>query len=439
MISRRVWPRTVRPVPRSLSDTIRSFRPVPPVPALNTATPTTAALAADAARMTPGERRASLSLAAIYALRMLGLFLVLPVFAIEARHYPGGDDPWLVGLAMGAYGLTQAMLQVPLGMASDRLGRKPVILAGLALFVLGSLVAAWAPSLPWLVAGRAIQGAGAISAAVTALLADLTRDQVRTKSMALVGISIALMFALSLVLAPVLVPHIGLSGLFVMTASLALTGMAVVAWVVPPEPAEHVEAGRGGLRQVLAHAELLRVDVGVFVLHAVQIAMWLSVPALLREAGVDGPAQWKVYLPAVLGSLLILGGFLFRLERKGHFKAVYLGTIALIALVQLGFLWSLQGPSVWAVSVLLCLYFVGFNAQEASQPSLASRLAEPRQRGAALGVYNTLMSLGIFAGGSLGGLVAKTWGSAGIFVFSAGLMLVWLAVAWPMKAPAAQA
>ncbi len=406
------------------------------MPALNTATPTTAAAAADATRMTPGERRASLSLAAIYALRMLGLFLVLPVFAIEARHYPGGDDPWLVGLAMGAYGLTQAMLQVPLGMASDRLGRKPVILAGLALFVLGSLVAAWAPSLPWLVAGRAIQGAGAISAAVTALLADLTRDQVRTKSMALVGISIALMFALSLVLAPVLVPHIGLSGLFVMTASLALTGMAVVAWVVPPEPVEHVDAGRGGLREVLAHAELLRVDVGVFVLHAVQIAMWLSVPALLREAGVDGPAQWKVYLPAVLGSLLILGGFLFRLERKGHFKAVYLGTIALIALVQLGFLWSLQGPSVWAVSVLLCLYFVGFNAQEASQPSLASRLAEPRQRGAALGVYNTLMSLGIFAGGSLGGLVAKTWGSAGIFVFSAVLMLGWLAVAWPMKAPA---
>ncbi len=396
----------------------------------------TAAPAADATRMTAGERRASLSLAAIYALRMLGLFLVLPVFAIEARHYPGGDDPGLVGLAMGAYGLTQAMLQVPLGMASDRLGRKPVILFGLALFVLGSLVAAWAPSLPWLVAGRAIQGAGAISAAVTALLADLTRDQVRTKSMALVGISIALMFALSLVLAPVLVPHIGLSGLFMLTAGLALTGMAVVAWVVPPEPVEHVDAGRGGLRQVLAHAELLRVDVGVFVLHAVQIAMWLSVPALLREAGVDGPAQWKVYLPAVLGSLLILGGFLFRLERKGHFKAVYLGTIALIALVQLGFLWALQGPSVWAVSVLLCLYFVGFNAQEASQPSLASRLAEPRQRGAALGVYNTLMSLGIFAGGSLGGLVAKTWGSAGIFLFSAALMLVWLVVAWPMRPPA---
>lgn len=399
----------------------------------------TPAAAPDAARMTAGERRASFSLASIYALRMLGLFLVLPVFAMEAKHYPGGDDPWLVGLAMGAYGLTQAMLQVPLGMASDRLGRKPVILAGLALFVVGSLVAAWAPSLPWLVAGRSIQGAGAISAAVTALLADLTRDQVRTKSMALVGISIALMFALSLVLAPVLVPHIGLSGLFVMTAVLALTGMAVVAWVVPPEPLEHLAPSRGGLREVLRNAELLRVDLGVFVLHAVQIAMWMSVPNLLAKAGVASPAQWKVYLPAVLGSLLILGGLLFRLERKGYFKQVYLGTIALIVLVQLGFLLSLNAPSIWAVSLLLCLYFVGFNAQEASQPSLASRLAEPRQRGAALGVYNTLMSLGIFAGGSLGGLVVKTWGSGGIFVFSAALMLLWLLVAAPMKAPSPHA
>ena len=414
-----------------------SFEARPPAVSSPVASPAIAdSAAADPSRMTPDERRASLSLASIFALRMLGLFLVLPVFAMEARHYPGGDDPWLVGLAMGAYGLTQAMLQVPLGMASDRLGRKPVILFGLALFVLGSLVAAWAPSLTWLVVGRSIQGAGAISAAVTALLADLTRDQVRTKSMALIGISIALMFALSLVLAPVLVPHIGLAGLFALTAALALTGMAVVAWVVPPEPLDPVAPGRGGLREVLRNAELLRVDLGVFVLHAVQIAMWMSVPALLQEAGVASAAQWKVYLPAVLGSLLILGGLLFRLERQGYFRQVYLGTIALIALVQLGFLLSLQAPSVWSVSLLLCLYFVGFNAQEASQPSLASRLAAPRQRGAALGVYNTLMSLGIFAGGSLGGLVVKFWGSAGIFSFSAGLMALWLLLAWPMRPPA---
>ncbi len=383
--------------------------------------------------MTPVERRTSLALAAVYALRMLGLFIVLPVFALQARHYPGGDDPALVGLAMGAYGLTQALLQVPLGMASDRLGRKPVILAGLALFVLGSVVAAWAPSMAWLAAGRALQGAGAISAAVTALLADLTRDGVRTKAMALVGISIALMFALSLVAAPVLVAHIGLSGLFLVTAVLALAAMAVVAWVVPPEPASHADAPSARLSEVLRDAELVRVDVGVFVLHAAQIMTWLSVPTLLLHAGLDTARHWQVYLPAVGASLLVVGGLLFRLERRGHFRAVYLGTIALIGLVQLGFLTQLQAPGLAALGALLCLYFVGFNTQEASQPSLASRLAAPHQRGTALGVYNTLMSLGIFAGGALGGVVARAWGATGIFVFSAALMFVWLLVAWPMK------
>ena len=385
------------------------------------------------ARMTGTERRASASLAAIYALRMLGLFLVLPVFVLEAHNYPGGDNPALVGLAMGVYGLTQAMFQIPLGLASDRWGRKPVILAGLAMFAVGSMVAAFAPSLAWLVVGRALQGSGAISAAVTALLADLTRDQVRTKSMALIGITIALMFALSLVMAPALVPHIGLAGLFWLTCALALVGMAVVVWVVPPEPVQHVVTGRGGLREVLRHADLLRVDLGVFVLHAVQIAMWMAVPALLREAGVATAQQWHVYLPAVLGSLLVMGGFLFRLERQGYFRAVYLGTVALIGLVELGFAASLKAPNVWVVGLLLGLYFLGFNTQEASQPSLVSRLAESRQRGAALGVYNTLMSLGIFAGGILGGLVLKAWGSQGIFGVSAAAMAFWLLLAWPMR------
>ena len=401
---------------------------------MRTASPDTPTALADAPqRMTAVERRTSLALAAVYALRMLGLFIVLPVFALQARHYPGGDDPALVGLAMGAYGLTQALLQVPLGIASDRLGRKPVILAGLALFVLGSMVAAWAPSMAWLAVGRALQGAGAISAAVTALLADLTRDGVRTKAMALVGISIALMFALSLVAAPVLVAHVGLSGLFVLTATLALAAMAVVAWVVPPEPGSHIDAPRARLGEVLRDAELLRVDVGVFVLHAAQIMTWLSVPALLLQAGLDTAQHWHIYLPAVGASLLIVGGLLFRLERQGHFRAVYLGTIALIGLVQLGFLTQLQAPGLAALGVLLSLYFVGFNTQEASQPSLASRLAAPHQRGTALGVYNTLMSLGIFAGGAVGGVVASAWGASGIFVFSAALMLVWLLVAWPMK------
>lgn len=393
------------------------------------------AIQTDPNRMTASERRASVSLALIFALRMLGLFIVLPVFALEARRYPGGDDAALVGLAMGVYGLSQALLQIPFGMASDRLGRKPVILAGLALFALGSAIAVWAPSVQWLIAGRAIQGAGAISAAVTALIADSTRDSVRTKAMALVGVSIALMFALSLVLSPLLAEQIGLRGLFGLTTALALAGMAIVAWVVPAEPALQRKAGRGGLRQVLAHPGLLRLDFGVFALHAVQLALWMAVPAVLVQAGLAAGQHWQVYLPAVVLSFLVMGGVLFRLERKGHLRAVFLFSIGLILLVQLSLLALGDSASVWAVAALLCLFFTGFNMLEASQPSLVSRLAEPAHRGTALGVYNTLQSLGFFVGGAVGGWLAKAQGSVGIFMACAALTLLWLLLAWPMKAP----
>lgn len=388
--------------------------------------------------MTPGERRASVSLAFIFALRMLGLFLVLPVFALEAAKYPGGDDPALVGLAMGIYGLTQAVLQIPLGMASDRWGRKPVILAGLAIFAAGSALAAWAPTLEWLTVGRTLQGAGAISAAITAFVADVTRDQVRTKAMAMVGISIALMFAISLVLAPMLAAHIGLSGLFALTGALALTGMAVVTWVVPPEPKEHRDAARAGFGLVLKDAALLRLDFGVFALHAVQLAMWMVVPGLLVQAGLPKADHWQVYLAALVASLLLMGGVLFRLERRGYLRGVFLFAIGLLALVQLVFgLSSVQGPSVWWLGVGLFLFFLGFNTLEATQPSLVSRLAPASSRGAALGVYNTLQSVGFFVGGAAGGWLKSHTGAQGLFVACGVLTLTWLVLAWPMRAPQA--
>ncbi|MFA5681222.1 MAG: MFS transporter [Hydrogenophaga sp.] len=389
--------------------------------------------------MTPDERRASASLALVFALRMLGLFIVLPVFALEAARLPGGDDPARVGFAMGLYGLTQAFLQMPFGLASDRLGRKRVILAGLAVFALGSGVAAWAPDLTWLAIGRALQGAGAISAAVTAFLADVTRDAVRTKAMAIVGASIALMFALSLVLAPLLAAWIGLSGIFAMTATLALLAMAVVAWVAPPEPREHRgDPVRGsGLVEVLRHAGLLRLNLGVFVLHAVQLAMWMAVPAMLVAAGLDKAGHWQVYLPAVAASLLVMGGVLFPMERRGRLREAFLIAIGLVLLVQLG-LWLLAGeqPGLWALGLLLFVFFVGFNTLEATQPSLVSRLAPAYARGAALGIYNTLQSVGFFVGGAAGGWLVRAHGASGLFMACAALTLLWLLVAWPMQAPA---
>ena len=393
---------------------------------------------ASSSTLLPIERRASFSLASIFAMRMLGLFLVLPVFALEAAKYPGGDDPVRVGLAMGIYGLTQGILQIPFGMASDRFGRKKVILIGLVIFALGSFVAAAASTLGWLIVGRSLQGAGAISAAVTALLADMTRDAVRTKAMALVGASIGLMFALSLVLAPILAQQIGLSGLFVLTGVLVIVCMAVVAWVVPPEPPlTNAPGGRlNGLKDVLVHADLLRLDLGAFILHAVQLAMWVAIPAMLVQAGLGKAAHWQVYLPAVLLSFVFMGA-LFALEARGYLKVAFLGSVALIGLVQLGLGWALgQAPSVWLLGFLLFAFFVGFNILEASQPSLASRVAPAHARGAALGVYNTVQSLGFFVGGFGGGWLAKHYGFGALFTGCFVLMAIWLIAAWGMKAPA---
>ena len=390
-------------------------------------------------RMTATERRASVSLAAIFAMRMLGLFIVLPVFALEATRYPGGDDPIRVGLAMGIYGLTQAFLQIPLGLASDRWGRKRIILLGLSCFAAGSVLAALATTLDALIIGRALQGAGAVSAAVTAFLADVTRDQVRTKAMAMVGVSIALMFALSLILSPILNAHIGLSGLFWITTGLTVLVMALVAWVVPAEPMAQQAPPRGSLRSVLRHIPLLRLNLGVFVLHAVQLAMWMAVPSLLVQAGLDKAHHWQVYLGAMLGSVLIMGGVLFRLERRGYLRQVFLFAIALILLVQLGFWFAASnGPTIALLTTGLFVFFLGFNTLEASQPSLVSRLAPPGARGAALGVYNTLQSMGFFVGGAVGGEILGHSGATGLFLACAGLSLLWLLAAWPMQTPAAQ-
>ena len=386
----------------------------------------------DESRMQPDERRAAFSLASIYAMRMLGLFMVMPVFMLEARHYEGGDDLSAIGLAMGMYGLVQAVLQIPFGMAADRFGRKRVIYLGLALLALGSIVGAMATSVTGLALGRALQGGGAISAAVTALLADQTRDAVRTKGTALVGASIGLMFALSLVLGPLLSAWGGLSAIFGLTLVLALCGVTIVRFWTPPEPALPLPGRvRHSLWGLLIHRDLIRLNFGVFALYAVQLASWVSIPALLIQAGVASADHGWVYLPAVLLSFVVMGVTLFPMERRGLLRPLFLGCIVLVLLVQLAWgVLALSSPPLWLLGVLLFLFFCGFNVLEASQPSLASRLAPTGARGSALGVYNTLQSLGIFAGGAMGGWLLKTVSASGVFMTSAGLMLLWLLVAW---------
>ncbi|MFZ9679068.1 MAG: MFS transporter [Quisquiliibacterium sp.] len=385
--------------------------------------------------MTALERRASVSLAALFALRMLGLFLILPVFAVHARGLPGGEQAALVGFAMGVYGLAQAILHLPFGLASDRFGRKPVIVAGLVLFALGSFVAAQADSVAGVAIGRAIQGAGAISAAVTAFIADSTRESQRTKAMAMVGGSIGLTFAFSLVAAPALYGWIGMDGLFELTGALALLAIGVTLFVVPPAPVAQTGSALAApvnLRSVVRDTDLMRLNLGVFVLHCVQMASFVVVPGwLVERAGLGLAEHWKVYLGVVLLSFLVMLPPLFWSERRGRLREIFLGAVALLLAVCVGFM--SQPAGLVAMAGLLLAFFAGFNVLEASLPSLVSRLAPAGSKGAALGIYNTMQALGVFAGGALGGLLLARWGGGAVFAVCSALLVVWLATASGMR------
>lgn len=385
--------------------------------------------------MTRTEIRASVSLASIFALRMLGMFLILPVFAVHATTLQGGNNATLAGLAMGIYGLTQSFGQIPFGAASDKYGRKRIIIIGLILFALGSFIAAAATDILWVIVGRAVQGAGAISAAVTAFIADSTREEHRTKAMAMVGGSIGVTFAVSLVAAPLLYESIGMAGIFTLTGVLSLIAILVVAYVVPPAPPAPV-AARIPFRNVLNNGELMRLNYGVFALHLTQMAMFVVVPAaLVQYADLPIAAHWKVYLPVVLASFLFMLPPVFIGEKRGKSKQVFVGAVALMLLVQVGFwIFLSQGALHWTMLVLLLFaFFVAFNILEASQPSLVSRIAPPSAKGAALGVYNTLQALGLFCGGLLGGWLTQYVSASAVFILSAGLTVVWLIIASSMK------
>jgi MFS family permease len=412
-------------------------------------------------RMTPVERNASIWLALLYGSRMLGMFLILPVFAVHAAGMPGGSDVAMVGLAFGIYGLTQALFQIPFGAASDRFGRKPVITAGLLLMLAGSLVAAAADTLAGLTLGRALQGAGAVSAALSALLADTTRDSQRTKAMAMVGATIGLSFALSLVAAPLLYRAIGLSGIFVLTGLLAIAGIAIVWWLVPEPPsaagggdgpmvagqragysppgtaAARASAG-GGRFATLRRAfdpDMIRLDLGVFVLHLTQMTLFVVVPArLVDSVGLPLAEHWKIYLPVVVASFAVMMPPLNWAERTGQIRGLFLFAIACQFVSQVGF--AVVPAGLGSVSVFLLIFFISFNMLEALMPSLLSRLAPADGRGAAMGVFSTSQALGIFAGGAVGGLLAQRLGETSVFIAAALVIVAWGLVArgarrWP--------
>ncbi|OGI37796.1 MAG: MFS transporter [Candidatus Muproteobacteria bacterium RBG_16_64_10] len=382
------------------------------------------------------ERRAVGLLASIYALRMAGLFLILPVFALYAQNLTG-HTPLLIGIAIGAYGLTQAILQIPFGMLSDHLGRKPVIAAGLLIFAVGRVIAASADSIWMVIAGRAMQGAGAIAAAIMAMVSDLTREEQRTKAMAIVGMTIGASFVLSLILGPVLDGVIGVPGIFWLTGILAVLAIGVTLFLVPTPVRVERDRSRN-LREefarILRDAQLLRLDAGIFVLHLVMTAMFVVLPGVIvQHLGLAAPAHWELYLPVMLAGFAAMLPFLIYANRKRVTRRVLTGAVAVLILAQLVFFFG-HTTHVGLIAGLW-LFFASFSLLEAMLPSLVSRLAPGESKGAAIGVYSSTQFLGAFAGGALGGYLSGVYGASGVFVLAAAVLGAWLLLILGMHEP----
>jgi MFS family permease len=383
------------------------------------------------------ELRAAASLAAVFSVRLLGLFMIYPVFAVYARGLSGANA-YLIGEALGIYGLSQGLLQIPFGLLSDRLGRKVMIVLGLVLFGLGSAVAALSSSIDGVIIGRALQGTGAVGSVILALVADLTKEENRTKAMAMVGITIGGSFMIALVAGPIVANFVGVPGIFWLMVILAVLGIAITEFIVPNPRRVRVhrdaEAVPALIGAVLRDKELLRLDFGIFVLHAMLTASFLVVPGLLR-ATLDVPVrnQWLVYLPVLLLSVVFMLPAIIAAEKYRRMKGVFVGAVAALALSQI--MLYLGSGNLFVLLVALVVFFSAFNVMEASLPSLITKGAPPDAKGTAMGLYSSLQFLGIFAGGVIGGITHQHSGDGGVFALTTAGAIIWLLVAATMAQP----
>ena len=380
------------------------------------------------------EKKAAFSLATVFGLRMLGLFMILPVFAIYGPELVGFSPIWL-GLAIGAYGLTQALLQIPMGILSDKFGRKPIIMMGLVVFAIGSVVAALSDTIYGVVFGRALQGMGAIASAVLALAADLTREEQRPKVMATIGMFIGLSFTMALVLGPLVGESFGLSGLFWFTGILTILAMVMIQFMVPNSvhkaPKGDNVAMLDQLGALVKHPQLARLNIGVFILHMALTACFIFLPTRLVEAGIDLQNHWQLYLPTLLGSFFLMVPFMIFAIKKQKEKEMFIAAVALLAITLL--LFALLPNQVIFLVVLILLFFVAFNYLEATMPSILSRIAPAGVKGSAMGIFSSSQFLGAFAGGAIGGWLASQYEAGFVFIVMALVVGLWLVAALGMK------
>lgn len=380
------------------------------------------------------EKKAAFSLASVFGVRMLGLFMILPVFAIYGEQLTGYSPLWL-GIAIGAYGLTQALLQIPMGILSDKYGRKPVILVGLLIFLLGSVVAALSTSIYGVVIGRALQGMGAIASAILALAADLTREEQRPKVMATIGMFIGLSFTFAMILGPIVADAFGLSGLFWFTGLLTILAMLMIQFMVPYSVNKAPRGDNVALPEQIAklirHPQLSRLNWGVFILHMALTACFVTLPKQFVASGLSLENHWQIYLPTLLGSFFLMVPFMIFAIKKQQEKQMFSAAVALLT-SALFLLWILPS-SFWSLVLTVVLFFTAFNYLEATMPSILSRLAPAGVKGSVMGIYSSSQFLGAFVGGILGGVIASRYGEQTIFLVMALICLVWLGLSFGMQ------